>query len=100
LVISAIVLTIVSACGPSQPQLAVKKIADAEALLARGDTANCLLQLDSISLLYPKALSEARSALQIRNRIYLSGLMRQRENLALASTVIDSLRISLKSCGD
>lgn len=68
-VISAVVLTIMLACGPSQPQLAVKKIADAEALLARGDTANCLLQLDSISLLYPKALSEAKNALQIRNRL-------------------------------
>jgi hypothetical protein len=69
----------------------VKKIAVAEALLVKGDTANTLLQLDSIPLLYPKALAEAKSALQISNRIYVSILMRQRENLALANTVIDSL---------
>lgn len=89
-IIIVIAMTILSACGPSQPQLAVKKIADAEALLASGDTINALLQIDSIPKLYPKALSEARSALQISNRIYVSKLMRQRENLALANTVIDS----------
>ena len=61
-IIVAIIQTIVSACGPSQPQLAVQKIAVAEELLAKGDTTNSLLHLDSISTLYPKALSEARTA--------------------------------------
>jgi len=86
-----IIQTIVLACGPSQPQLAVKKIAVAEALLLKGDTTNTLLHLDSISGLYPKALSEARTALQISNRIYVSMLMLQRENLSKANVMIDSL---------
>jgi hypothetical protein len=87
----AIIQTIVSACGPSQPQLAVKKIAIAEELLAKGDTTKGLLQLDSIAKLYPKALSEARTALQISNRINVSKLMLQRENLAKANLIVDSL---------
>ena len=90
-VVIAIIQTIVSACGPSQPQLAVKKIAVAEELLAKGDTTNSLLHLDSISLLYPKALSEARTATQISNRVNVSRLMLQRDNLAKANLVVDSL---------
>lgn len=90
-VIIAIIQTIVSACGPSQPQLAVKKIAVAEELLAKGDTANGLLHLDSIPILYPKALSEARTAVQISNRVNVSRLMLQRENLAKANLMIDSI---------
>ncbi len=89
--IVAIVLIIVSACGPSQPQLAVRKIELAETLLASGDTITCLLHLDSIPYLYPKAISEARTAIQISNRINVSKLMQQRENFAAANAVIDSL---------
>ena len=87
----AVLLTIFSACGPSQPQLAVNKIAVAEELLAKGDTVNALLNLDSIPKLFPEARAEARSGLQISNRIYSSRLMKQRENLAAAKIVIDSL---------
>jgi len=58
----AIIQSIISSCGPSQPQLAVKKIAVAEELLVKGDTTNSLLHLDSVSLLYPKALSETQTA--------------------------------------
>ena len=90
-VVVVIIQTIVTACGPSQPQMAVKKIAVAEALLAKGDTVNTLLHLDSIPALYPKALSEVRNAIQLSNRIYVSKLMAQRENLAAANTMIDSL---------
>jgi len=82
---------IASSCGPSQPQLAVSKIAVAEVHPAKGNTTNSLLHLNSISLLYPKALSEARTALQICNRINVSRLMLQRENLSKANLVIDSL---------
>jgi len=90
-VVVAIIQTIVSACGPSQPQLAVKNITLAEQLLSKGDTSNGLLYLDSIPLLYPKALSEQRTARQISNKIYGSRLMNQRENLSKANLVIDSL---------
>lgn len=90
-IIVAVIQTIVSACGPSQPQLAVKRIAVAEELLSKGDTANSLLHFDSVSLLYPKALSETRTALKISNRVYVSMLMSHRENLTRADVVIDSL---------
>ena len=90
-VIFVIILTHEFSCTPSQPQLAVKKLVFAEELLAKGDTANCLLHLDSISVLYPEAYSEGRTALQISNRIYISQLMKQRVNLTGLNLMIDSV---------
>jgi hypothetical protein len=87
----AIILTIVTACSPSQPQLAAKKINIAEAQLAKGDTISSLLHLDSVARLYPEAISEIHSATQISNRIYSSRLLKQRENLAAAQSIIGSL---------
>lgn len=91
IVFTAIVLIIVSACRPSQPKLAVQKLALAESLIARGDTAAGLTHLDSIPVLYPRALSEGRNAIQLSNKIIVSQLMQQRDNLAMATTLIDSL---------
>ncbi len=90
-VLFVVILMYEFSCSPSQPQLAVKKIVFAEELLASGDTASSLLHLDSISLLYPEAYTEVRNALQISNRIYISKLMKQRENLASIILIIDSL---------
>jgi hypothetical protein len=87
----AIVLIILSACGPSQPQLAAGKINIAKALLAAGDTTNSLLHLDSISKKFPDALSEAVKAKEISNMIYGAKLTKQRANLAAAQSVISSL---------
>jgi hypothetical protein len=90
-VVVAIIQTIASACSPSQPQLAEKKIEIAEQLLSKGDTSKGLMVLDSISILYPKALLQERTARQISNKIYGSKLMNQRENLSKANLVTDSL---------
>jgi len=90
-VLFVIILMHEFSCTPSQPQLAVKKLVFAEELLAKGDTANCLLHLDSISVLYPEAYSEGRTALQISNRIYISQLMKQRVNLTCINVMIDSI---------
>jgi len=85
------ILTILSACGPSQSELASKKIKISESFLAKGDTLNCLLHLDSIPKLYPEAGSELNKAILISNRIYTSQLLKQREKLAAAKTVIGTL---------
>ena len=87
----AIFLTIASACNPSQSELAAKKLKSAEALIARGDTLNSLLCLDSIPKLYPDAASERHKAVQITNGIYTSQLSKQRQNLSEANKVISSL---------
>lgn len=87
----AFVMAILSACGPSQSELATKKIGAANAFLAKGDTANCLLNLDSIPKLYPEARAEANSANVISNSIHTSRLIRQRDNLAAANILIDVL---------
>lgn len=87
----AFILTIVFACGPSQPELASKKIKVSEGLLANGDTLNALLHLDSIAKRYPEAVTELHKANEISNRIYDFQLAKQRNNLAAAKIVITSL---------
>ena len=91
LTIAGIVQVLLLACGPTDPQLAIKKIGLAEELLVKGDTANAMLHLDSIPYLYPKAAAEAKSALQISNGIYVTRLISRRENLYKAKVRIDSL---------
>ena len=83
--------TVLSACGPSQSELASKKIRISESLLAKGDTVNCLLHLDSVPKLYPEAGSELNKAIRITNRIYTFQLSYQREKLTSAKTAILTL---------
>ena len=87
----AIVLIMGSACGPSQVQLAKKKINIAETLLIKGDTINALLYLDSIPRAYPEARAEALSAMQLKNKIYTAKLLKEREILSSAQSVISTL---------
>ncbi len=87
----AILLAMISACGPSQPELAAGKINMAKSLLATGDTVNSLLLLDSISGLFPEARAEAGKAKEIRNGIYEARLSRLRGNLASAQKIITSM---------
>ncbi len=87
----AFILIIVLACGPSQPELATKKIKVSEELLAKGDTLNALINLDSIAKRYPEAITEHHKAVEICNRIYSSQLAKQRENLAAANSAITTL---------
>jgi hypothetical protein len=86
-----IFITLLWACGPSQQQLAGDKFKISEELLAKGDTLNSLLHLDSIPRLYPEARQEALRAVQTSNKIYSSKLLKQRDNLAAAQMVIGSL---------
>ena len=85
-----IILTL-SACGPSQSELASQKIRISESFLAKGDTLNSLFYLDSIPKLFPKAVSEINKAITISSRIYTSQLLKQREKLAASKTVIATL---------
>ena len=87
----AIILTVLTACGLSQSELAVKKIKVSEELLTKGDTLNSLIHLDSIARLYPEAVTELHKAIEISNRIYGAQLAKQRENLATANTLISNL---------
>ncbi len=87
----AIILTIISACGPTQSELATKKIKTSEALLALGDTLKSLICLDSIPKLYPEAVAERSLAIKISDRIYGVQLLKQRGKLADANNMINSL---------
>ena len=87
----AIILVIVAACGPSQTELAATKIKISQALLARGDTVKSLLCLDSIPKLYPEAVAERSQATKISDQIYGTQLLKQREKLASANNLINSM---------
>ncbi len=91
LLVATFVLILFSACGPSEPQKAVKKLNLAESLLVKGDTTMALLLLDSITTAYPKAIVEVRKATQLSNRIYVSMIMEKRYSMAGVKVVIDSL---------
>ncbi len=83
-----LILTIALGCSPSKQELAAKKIRASEVCLAKGDTLNCLLHLDSIVKRYPEAVTELHNAIEISNRIYGAQLAKQRENLAKANILI------------
>lgn len=63
-------LLVMAACGPSQRELAVKKINQARNLLVQGDTINAIVQLDSVLRLYPKAEVQIGVVKNIKTDIY------------------------------
>ena len=86
-----VIIAAMSACGPSQSELASQKIRISESLLAKGDTLNSLMNLDSIPKLFPQAGSELNKAVMISNRIRTSLLLNQRDKLAAAKAIIATL---------
>ncbi len=87
--ISTFILLLLS-CGPSKQELAQGKLNRAEVFLATGDTASCLLHLDSIARIYPECKSEIAKATTISSAIYTSQLIKERQNLESANTLIGS----------
>lgn len=65
------------ACGPSDEDKARVKLNLANALLTKQDTVNALVQLDSISKLYPKAIYSANAAKNLITEISFSVLQRK-----------------------
>lgn len=67
--IAAIVFLIFQGCGPSEEELASKKLNKARALLEQNDTVNALLHIDSIAGLYPKAAYSVNAAKNLKKEI-------------------------------
>lgn len=79
--IALILILFVTACGPSDEDLARVKLNMAKSLLEKQDTTNALLQLDSISILYPKAVYSANAAKNLKNEISFDVLQRKENEL-------------------
>jgi hypothetical protein len=57
------------ACGKSEKRMAEDRLKLAGNLCAKGDTSNCLLQLDSIQVLHPKVFELAQKAKEMSNKL-------------------------------
>jgi hypothetical protein len=84
------VMLLLLSCGPSRQELAQDKLNKAEVFLAKGDTITCLAHLDSLARLFPECQSEITKATTISSAIYTSQLIRERQNLESANTLISS----------
>jgi hypothetical protein len=63
-------LLVMAACGPSQRELAVKKINVARTLIIEGDTLGAIVHLDSVKRLYPKAEVQLGVAKNMKTDVY------------------------------
>jgi len=89
--ITLIFILFLTACGPSEEDLARVKLNLAKSLLEKQDTTNALLQLDSISILYPKAVYSANAAKNLKNEINFDVLQRKEAELDSAKLQITDL---------
>jgi len=80
-----------SACCPSQQELAVGKINLAEEVIAQGDTASGLAILDSVSMLFPKADFQIEVAKKIKTEVYQQLIDRRKTQLEVLDASIAEL---------
>jgi len=92
--ITLILILFITACGPSDEELARIKLNSAKTLLEKQDTTNALLQLDSISILYPKAVYSANAAKNLKNEINFDIMQREEAELDSVKTQIADLEKS------
>lgn len=85
---------IVVACGPSDEEKARVKVNYAKILLEKQDTTQALLQLDSVSKLYPKAVYSISAAKNLINEINFALLESKESELDSAKVRIAELEKS------
>jgi hypothetical protein len=79
--ISFILTILFISCGPSDEDKARAKVNFAKMLLEQKDTAQALIQLDSIAVLYPEARYSANAAKNMVNEINFNLLQRKENEL-------------------
>ena len=77
------------ACGPSDEDKARVKLNLAKTFLEKQDTSNALVQLDSISTLYPEAIYSVNAAKVLITEINFSVLQRK-------ETLLDTLKVRIE----
>jgi hypothetical protein len=81
-------IVLIISCGPSDEDKARVKLDFGRSLLVKQDTSNALIQLDSISKLYPKAVYSVNAAKNLINDVRFEILHRK-------ETEFDSLQIQI-----
>lgn len=81
-------------CGSSDEEKARTKVDLAKALLAKNDTVNALLQLDSVARLYPEAIYSVNAAKNLSNDINFDLLQKSEAELDSVKNQITSLEKS------
>lgn len=89
--IIVVLLFLVSACGPSEEDLARVKVEQAKNLLVQQDTSKALLTLDSIPGLYPKAMYSVNAAKNLSNEVRFEVLQRKESELDTVKVRITEL---------
>lgn len=89
-----VVLAFFVSCGPSDEEKARIKVGVAKMLLEQQDTVQALMQLDSISKLYPNAPYSINAAKNLINEINFSLLERKESELDSAKAIIAELEKS------
>ena len=79
------------ACGPSDEDKARVKLSFAKTLLEKGDTAGALIQLDSISVLYPKAAYTTNAAGNLSDEIEFDLLHKKESELDTLMVLLSEL---------
>ena len=94
LLIGLVFIVLMVSCGPSEEEKARTKLNFAQALLEKHDTAAALIQLDSISKLYPEAMYAVNSAKNLTNQINFELLQKSETELDSLNAKIETLEQS------
>ena len=84
-------LAVFTSCGPSQEEQARARVAAANNYLQNSDTAQAITMLDSVILLYPKAVYTVNAAKKTLEGIYIEMLSRKQGELTALTEAIPVL---------
>ena len=87
----AITLLVVS-CGKSKKELAAGRLSLAQAVYEKGDTAQALLQADSVKILYRGEVTQVEAAEKFKKKVYGDILFREQDELDTLNKKIAGLQ--------
>jgi hypothetical protein len=85
-----LIVVVLTSCGPTQEELARAKVTLANNFLQNSDTVQAIAQLDSVILIYPKAVYTVNAAKKTLEEIYIDILSRKQGELAALNEAIPS----------
>ena len=83
-----LILIALLACGKSDKDKATEKLNIAVTLLAKGDTATALLQLDSVQISFPQVREVGKDANELEDKIYTEIYAKKQDQLNIRNLVI------------
>ncbi len=79
-------------CGKSKKELAADRLSMAQSLYEKGDTAQALLQADSVEILYREEVLQVEAAQKFRKKVYGDILFREQDELDTLNKKIAELQ--------